>query len=97
MHLNTGCAQTDGQKDGRTESKHHSIFPIHYVHLADIISDGLWVRITFMGQYGRPNLALAGLLIYIITPYTYHRASEHLYRFFVTFVVLIVLLATFSS
>ena len=28
--------RTDGRTDRRTESKHHSISPIHYVHLADI-------------------------------------------------------------
>ena len=27
------------------------------------ISDGLRVRIKFMGQYGRPNLALVGFLV----------------------------------
>jgi len=27
------------------------------------ISDELRVRIKFMGQYGRPNLALAGILV----------------------------------
>jgi len=28
-----------------------------------VCSDGLRVRIKFMGQYGRPNLALAGILV----------------------------------
>ena len=32
-----------------------------------VCSDGLRVRIKFMGQYGRPNLALAGLLVTILT------------------------------
>jgi len=30
--------------------------------------DGLRVKIKFMGHYGRPNLALAGILVYLSNP-----------------------------